>query len=171
MGEMQKSTFSFAKKYGIIGVVYRKSSIWRNSVMKMRVMYYSKKGKLVTYATAIGEALNCLVNDIPPAYPADKERLVVLALTLGNTDPADEVRRFCKELYPNRAQNVVLLVDGEQNTRGEKVVKDILKEAGTNVIEQSYYVKCGIFGKKITLEERQKVVDWARSIVSQVEGT
>lgn len=139
--------------------------------MKMRVMYFSKKGKLVTYATAIGEALNCLVNDIPPAYPADKERLVVLALTLGNTDPADEVRRFCKELYPNRAQNVVLLVDGDKDTRGEKIVKDILKEAGTNVIEQSYYVKCGIFGKKITLEERQKVVDWARGIVSQVEGT
>ena len=139
--------------------------------MKMRVMYYSKKAKLVTYATAIGEAYGCLVNDIPPAYPADKERLVVLALTLGNTDPADEVRRFCKELYANRAQNVVLLVDGEPNSRGEKVVKDILKEAGTNEIDQTYYVKCGIFGKKITLEERQKVVDWARGIVSQVEGT
>lgn len=139
--------------------------------MKMRVMYSSKKGKLVTYATAIGEAFGCLVNDIPPAYPADKERLVILALTLGAGDPPDEVRRFCKELYPNRAQNVVLLVDGENGCRGEKVIKDILKEAGTNVIAGSYYVKCGIFGKKITLEERQKVVDWARSIVSQVEGT
>ena len=139
--------------------------------MKMRVMYYSKKGKLVTYANAIGEAFGCLVNDIPPAYPADKERLVVLALTLGNTDPADEVRRFCKELYPNRAQNVVLLVDGEANCRGEKIVKDVLKEAGTNIIDKSYYVKCGIFGKKISLDERQTVVNWAREIVSMVEGT
>ena len=102
--------------------------------MKMRVMYYSKKAKLVTYATAIGEAYGCLVNDIPPAYPADKERLVVLALTLGNTDPADEVRRFCKELYPNRAQNVVLLVDGEQNTRGEKMVKEAARMGFTRVI-------------------------------------
>ena len=134
-------------------------------------MYYSKKGKLVTYANAIGEAFGCLVNDIPPAYPADKERLVVLALTLGNTDPADEVRRFCKELYPNRAQNVVLLVDGEANCRGEKIVKDVLKEAGTNIIDKSYYVKCGIFGKKISLDERQTVVNWAREIVSMVEGT
>ena len=139
--------------------------------MKMRVMYYSKKGKLVTYANAIGEAFGCLVNDIPPAYPADKERLVVLALTLGNTDPADEVRRFCKELYPNRAQNVVLLVDGEANCRGEKIVKDVLKEAGTNIIDKSYYVKCGIFGKKISLDERQTVVNWAREVVSMVEGT
>ena len=139
--------------------------------MKMRVMYYSKKGKLVTFANAIGEAYGCLVNDIPPAYPADKERLVVLALTLGNTDPADEVRRFCKELYPNRAQNVVLLVDGEANCRGEKIVKDVLKEAGTNVIEKTYYVKCGIFGKKISLDDRQTVVNWAREVVSMVEGT
>ena len=51
------------------------------------------------------------------------------------------------------------------------MVKDILKEAGTNVIDKSYYVKCGIFGKKISLEERQKVVEWARSIVAEVEGT
>jgi len=139
--------------------------------MKMRVMYFSKKAKVVTYATAIGEAFGCLVNDIPPAYPADKERLAILVLTLGNADPADEIRRFCKELYSNRAQNVALLVDGEPNSRGEKIVKDILKEAGTNFIDKTMYIKCGIFGKKISLEERQNVVDWARSITKIVEGT
>ena len=138
--------------------------------MKMRVMFSSKKGKMETYASAIGLACGCLVNDIPPAYPADKERLVIIGVTLKG-EPSDEVRRFCKELYPNRAQNVVLLVDGEPNCRGEKIVKDVLKEAGTNIIDKSYYVKCGIFGKKISLDERQKVVEWAREVVSMVEGT
>ena len=46
----------------------------------------------------------------------------------------------------------------------EKQVKQILRTAGTNVIDETYYVKCGIFGKKITLEERQAIVDWARKM-------
>ena len=131
--------------------------------MKMRVMYSSKKGKLITYADAIAQACGCLANDIPPAYPADKERLVLLCLTLKG-EPNDQVRRFCSELYPNRAANVALCVDGEKDTDAAKQVKQILRTAGTNVIDETYYVKCGIFGKKITLEERQAIVDWARKI-------
>ncbi len=131
--------------------------------MKMRVMYSSKKGKLITYADAIAQACGCLANDIPPAYPADKERLVLLCLTLKG-EPNDQVRRFCSELYPNRAANVALCVDGEKDTDAEKQVKQILRTAGTNVIDDTYYVKCGIFGKKITLEERQAIVDWARKM-------
>ena len=101
--------------------------------MKMRVMYSSKKGKVATYAEAIGQACGCLTNDIPPAYPADKERLVIIGVTL----------------------------KGEPE---EKQLKEILRTAGTNVIDDTYYIKCGIFGKKITLEERQAIVDWARKI-------
>lgn len=138
--------------------------------MKMRVMYSSRKGKLVTYAEAIGQACGCLANDIPPAYPADKERLVLIGVTL-NGEPNDQVRRFCSELYPNRAANVALFIDGEPNTEGEEQLKQILRTAGTNVIEDTYYVKCGIFGKKITLEERQKIVDWARKIQAIVSET
>ena len=75
--------------------------------MKMRVMYSSKKGKVATYAEAIGQACGCLTNDIPPAYPADKERLVIIGVTLKG-EPEDKVRRFCSELIPARAQNVAL---------------------------------------------------------------
>jgi len=138
--------------------------------MKMRVMYSSKKGKLITYAEAIGQACGCLANDIPPAYPADKERLVIIGVTL-NGEPNDKVRRFCSELYPSRAQNVALFIDGEPNSEGEEQIKEILRTAGTNVIDETYYVKCGIFGKKITLEERQKIVDWARKIQNIVAET
>lgn len=132
--------------------------------MKMRVMYSSKKGKVVTYAEAIGQACGCLVNDIPPAYPADKERLVLIVVTM-NGEPNDAVRRFCSELYPNRAQNVALIIDGPEKSAGEATLRNILKQAGTNVLEEAYYLKkCGIFGKKITLEERQAIVDWARKM-------
>ncbi len=136
--------------------------------MKMRVMYSSKKGKVVTYAEAIGQACGCLVNDIPPAYPADKERLVLIVVTM-NGEPTDAVRRFCSELYPNRAQNVALVIDGPENCPGEATLRGILKQAGTNVLDETYYLKkCGIFGKKITLEERQAIVDWARKMQNVV---
>ncbi|MBQ7923263.1 MAG: hypothetical protein IJ325_11950 [Clostridia bacterium] len=139
--------------------------------MKMRVMYASKKGKMESYANAIGEKFGCLVNDIPPAYPADKERLVILLMSLGGSEPSDEIKRFCRELYSNRAQNVALIVDGAAGTRGERVIKETLREAGTNLIDDTFYVKCGIFGKKLSAEEREKALEWAQSIVSSVEGT
>jgi len=137
----------------------------------MRVMYSTNKKKLITYADAIGQACGCLVNDIPPAYPADKERLVLIGLTLG-AEPNDKVRRFCSELYPNKANNVALFIDGEPGSEAEEQVKEILKTAGTNVIDETYYVKCGGFlsGSKISLEERQKIVDWARKMQKIAEG-
>lgn len=131
--------------------------------MKMRVMYLSKKSKFITYAEAIGQACGCLVNDIPPAYPADNERLVLIGITGGNTID-DKVRRFCGELIPQRAKNVALFVDGAKDSKAELEVKRILKDAGTNVIDETFYVKCGIFGSKITLEERQAIVDWTRKM-------
>ncbi len=132
--------------------------------MKMRVMYSSKKGKVVTFAEAISQANGCLANDIPPAYPADKERLVILVLTLGDS-PSDIVRRFCGELNQSRTQNVALAIDGPKDGKGEAILRETLRNAGTNVIDDTYYLpKCGIFGKKITLEERQDIVNWSREI-------
>ncbi len=135
--------------------------------MKMRVMFSSKKAKMETYAKAIGQACECLVNDIPPAYPADKERLVLIGVTLKGA-PSDEVRRFCSELYPSRAQNVALFIDGPKDSNGERILKETLRQAGTNVIEDTYYVKCGLFGKSIKLDERQAIVDWARAMIKKV---
>ena len=137
--------------------------------MKMRVMYATRKGKMVTYAEAIGAANGCLVNDIPPAYPCDKERLVLIGLTL-NGDPADRVRRFCSELKPDKATYTALFIDGEPDSEGEEQVKEILRTAGTYVLEETYYVKTGRFNfsKKISLEDRQHIVDWSRKMQNWV---
>ena len=137
--------------------------------MKMRVMYATKEGKMITYAEAIGAACGCLVNDIPPAYPADKERLVLIGLPSGG-EPEDRVRRFCSELTPDKTAYVALFIDGAPNSETEETVKDILRTAGTNVLEETYYVNTGRFNfsKKITLEERQHIVDWARKMQNWV---
>ena len=138
--------------------------------IKMRVMCASSKGKIKTYATALGEAFKCLVNDVPPAYPCDKERLVVIVMSLKG-DPSDKLRRFCSELNKSRAFNVALVVDDEKQERGVQIVKNTLREAGTNVIDDVYYVKAGLFsGSKITLDERTAIVKWAENIANSLEN-
>ena len=141
--------------------------------VKVRVMHSTKKAKVKTFATAIAEAFKCLVNDVPPAYPCDKERVVFIGMTIKDA-PDDKLRLFCRELTPARAHNVALFVDGPQldNNPGLKTVIETLKEAGTNVLtDDIYYVNGGpaIFGgKKISLEERTEIVRWAEAIVTKL---
>lgn len=139
--------------------------------IKMRVMCASSKGKIRTYATALGEAFHCLVNDVPPAYACDKERLVIIVMSLKG-DPSDKLRLFCSELNKTRAFNVALVVDNKEQTRGIKIIKDTLQAAGTNVIDDIYYLESpGFFaGKKITLEERTAIVKWAEKIADQIQS-
>ena len=132
--------------------------------IKMRVMYATSNKKMANYADAIGHAFSCSVNDIPPSYPCDNERLVVLGLSLKGNKIEDRVRRICTELIPTRARATALFIDGEPGSEAEKEVIRIIKDAGTNFIDHTLYLKCGIFSSKLSLEERQKIVDWVREV-------
>ena len=57
--------------------------------VKMRVMCDSTKGKIKTYAVALSEAFKCRVDDVPPAYSCDKERLVLIVASLKG-EPSDK---------------------------------------------------------------------------------
>ena len=137
--------------------------------VKMRVMCASTKGKIKTYATALSEAFKCRVDDVPPAYSCDKERLVLIVATLKG-EPSDKLRRFCGELNQTRAYNVALVIDNESQQKGIETLKNTLREAGTNVVDDVYYVKAGLFsGSKITLEERTAIVKWAEGIAESIK--
>ncbi len=136
--------------------------------IKMRVICDSSKPKIQTYATAIGEAFKCKSDKFPLGYPCEKERLVVIVATLKG-GPSDQLRRFCADLTPARAHNVALVIDSASSKAGIEKVKEILREAGTNVIEEPYFVKAGIFsGEKISLDERIKIVKWAEGVAASL---
>ncbi len=135
--------------------------------IKMRVMIYSKKGQMKTYADAIGQATGCLVSDIPPAYPCEKEKLVLIGFSAG-AKADDVLTRFCSLLSPDRALNVALYIDGKPDSEAERQVISTLKAAGTNVLPDTYYPKCGMFGKSISIENRQAIIDWVRSIEAKL---
>jgi len=139
--------------------------------VKMRVIYSTTKKKVVTFATAIAEAFKCQTDDVPPAFPCDKEKLVVIVMSIKD-EPNDKLRRFCGELNKTRALNTALVVDGDKDGKGVKIVKDILTEAGTNVIDDVYTVNGGGFfsGKKITLQERTEIVNWVDKVITETFG-
>lgn len=140
--------------------------------IKMRVLYSSNKGKMETLARVISEKFDLAINAvdvIPPAYSCDKERLVIMGISVGD-EPSDQLRLFCRELTKARTQNVALYVDGK--AAGIQKIKDALKEAGTNVIEEMYTVKGGLpfkFAKKITEEEKAGILAWAEKVVAQIQ--
>jgi len=138
--------------------------------IKMRVLYASNKGKIAAMASMLHAEFQLPINavdKIPPAYSCDKERLVVLMLSLKG-EPEDQLRLFCRELTKARAQNVALVIDG--TPASAEIMKKILTEAGTNIIDEVLYVKGGLpFLKGVKPEEKTALFDWAHRVVEQID--
>jgi hypothetical protein len=142
--------------------------------LKMRFLYFSKKAKMKAMAEAIKVEFDLAQNFnaidiIPPAYSCENERLVILAVS-GKGEPDDILRRFCFELNKKKAQNVALLVDGDEKL-GSRLI-EVLKETGTNVMENVKYIKIGglpFLGGKLTDAEKADLLDWAKEIVNNIQ--
>ena len=137
--------------------------------IKMRVLHWTNKSKVKALAELLKsefELAHNAVDAIPPAYSCDKERLVVLCITIKDT-PDDKLRLFCRELTKQRAQNVALIIDGTE--KGAQNIQSILNEAGTNLIEEVLYFKGGLpFLSKISDDEKKAAFEWAHRVVDQL---
>lgn len=106
---------------------------------------------------------------IPPAYSCENERLVILGIS-GKGDLDDMVRRFCGELNKKKAQNVAVFIDGDEKLLQNTV--SVLKETGTNVIENTKIVKFGglpFIGGKLSDAELKEYLEWVHSIVDNLK--
>ncbi len=138
--------------------------------IKMRILYASGKKKIHNLANEIKDHYSLAFNAvdvIPPAYSCDKERIVLLAIS-AKKDVSDTVRLFCGELTRARAQNVALIIDGDETVANK--LKEILKEAGTNVIDEVLYVDGGfpIFGAKLKEEEKTSAFEWVDRVIANL---
>ena len=109
--------------------------------IKMRVLYNSTKPKIKNIANEIKAHYDLGVNAvdvIPPAYSCDKERIVILALTAKGAHLDDSLRLFCQELTKVRAQNIALMIDG--NEAAANAVKKVLAEVAQNNAVLGYVV-------------------------------
>lgn len=132
--------------------------------VKIRVLYYSNKKKIETFANTMGEIHGCKVEAIPPAYPCDNEKLVILGISAKKEIP-DKVRQFCNELNTQRAQNVALFFDGPE-ALAEQVI-EIIKAAGGKVVGETFFVVGGFpLFKGISPEEKNATEMWAYKMLS-----
>ena len=136
--------------------------------IKMRILHTPGKKKFMNIANMIKAEYDLSINSvdkIPPAYSCDKERLVILALTV-KKEPDDVLRRFCAELDKKKAANVALVIDGTEEAAN--AVKAVLQAAGTNVVDEVFYVASAGFlnlNNKVTAEDVQKFLSWAENTI------
>ena len=137
--------------------------------IKMRYLYFSGKKKIAALGQHVKEKYELQINSvdvIPPAYSCDKERLVILALTLKG-DMKDQLRLFLREMTKERARNTAVIVDGDQKA-ADDVVK-LLKEAGTNVSGDVLFFNGGnLFNTKLSAEEAAAVDTWIDGIIANL---
>ena len=93
---------------------------------------------------------------------------MILAIS-AKGDVSDSVRLFCRELTKARAQNVALMIDGDEKAANN--LKEILAEAGTNVIDEVLYVKGGlpIIGGSVKPEEKAEVFAWVDRVIANLK--
>ena len=140
--------------------------------IKMRILYASGKKKIVNIANEIKAHYDLGVNavdTIPPAYSCDKERIVILMLT-AKGDVKDSIRLFCQELTKARAQNIALIIDGDENAANR--VKQIIAEVANNAVyDEVLYINGGlpIFGGSVKPEERTAIFEWVDRVIANLK--
>ena len=136
--------------------------------IKMRVLCYPEKKKLLAIGNMIKAEYELNVNSvdrIPPAYSCDKERLVILATNIKGSLP-DDYRLFVRELTKARAYNVAIIAAGD-DACVEKT-KELIKEAGANVIDDVKKIKMGLFDNKVSDTEKAEILEWVKNTVASL---
>ena len=137
--------------------------------MKIRIICNSKKGKMQSFAKAIMAKYQLTANSIdtiPPAYPCDKERIVIIGATLGLGIP-DALRNLARDMTKQKSQNIALYVSGKEAQAKE--LAEIFRGAGTNFIDEIHYVKGGLpMFSKITGAEQAGILDWVERVLAKL---
>ena len=137
--------------------------------IKMRVLCYPEKKKLLAIGNMIKAEYELSVNAvdrIPPAYPCDRERIVILATNIKGNLP-DDYRLFLGRLNKEGAANVAILAAGD-DACVEKT-KELLREAGTNVIDNTHKIKIGFFDSKVSDEEKSGILSWIEEVRKELK--
>ena len=136
--------------------------------IKMRVLCYPEKKKLLAIGNMIKAEYDLNVNSvdrIPPAYSCDKERLVILATNIKGSLP-DDYRLFVRELTKARAYNVAIIAAGDDAC--VERTKELIKEAGANVIEDVKRIKMGLFDNKVSDAEKTEILEWVKNTIASL---
>ena len=136
--------------------------------MRMRVLTRTNKGKLLAIADEVTKLIEAdkATDTIPSAYPCDRERIVILATSVKGKLP-DEYRLYVRELTKARAQNVAIIAAGDDEC--VEKTKELLREAGTNVIDDVLKIKIGLFDSKVSDAEKADILAWVEKVKAELK--
>ena len=136
-------------------------------LFKMRVLFYSKAGNAEHVAQAIARNYKTTSDQIPPAYPSDNEKLMIICIEAGSK-PDVSVRDFCSNLTLQRAKNVAFLVISK-GSDGSAVAPliDSVKKRGLNVVGDTHVIKVGGLLKQANIKQADLdgALKWAQGII------
>ena len=135
--------------------------------MKAKSLHFSKGGDVQLIASEIGVKLQCVCDQIPPAYPCENEKVIFIGVHMNGKLPA-AVDHFCKDLNPNRTKGVAFyVINNTGNTAGLDHIIEVMKKNGVATLAEplGVAVKSSLFKKGVPTEEDVKnVVEWATKI-------
>ena len=139
--------------------------------MKMQVLYFSKNGKgnAEAVATAVGRTFKCKCDQIPPAYPCQNEKLVIIVFD-NYGKKAKQLIDFCKDLSTERASNVAVIPLSNDGNNDIGELADIFKANNVTVAGiQGVEIKKGLFGAgKLTDDKVKIATDFATKMVTSL---
>lgn len=136
---------------------------------KLQVFYSSKSGNTEQMAQAIARAQKTKSDQIPPAYPVEGQKLILIGLELGKGKVDKQVAGFIKELNVERTKNVAFFVTGEVSALDE--LKNTLKSNHIHVVEDVHVcaVKNGLFkAGKVSDQDIRNAVSWADKVIDSL---
>ncbi len=136
--------------------------------MKAKSLHFSKGGDVQPIAAEIGRELQCVCDQIPPAYPCEGEKVVFIGVSMNGKLPG-AVDHFCKDLNPTRTKSVAFYVlNNDGNTNGLDAIKAAMKKNGVETVgELGIAVKSSLFKKGLPTDaDIKNALDWAVKIAN-----
>ncbi len=135
--------------------------------MKAKSLHFSKGGDVQIIASEIGRVMQCVCDQIPPAYPCEGEKVVFIGISMNGKLPA-AVDHFCKDLNPTRTKGVAFYVlNNTGSTKGLDAIIEAMKKNGVNTVGEplGIAVKGNLFKKgKPTEDDVKTALEWADKI-------
>ena len=135
--------------------------------MKAKSLHYSKSGCVQPIASEIGRVMQCVCDQIPPAYPCEGDKVVFIGIEMNGKLPGP-VDHFCKDLNPTRTKGVAFYVlNSTGKTDGLDGIIAAMKANGVETYGKplGIAVKGGLFKKgQPTDEDIKKALAWADEI-------
>ena len=138
---------------------------------KMRILHFSPAGNAEKVANSIARDQQANSDRIPPAYPVENEKLLILGIEMKGSSVEKAVLDLCKDLNPSRVKNVAIYAIGSASFTAINEVKELVSSKGINFVGDVYEctLKGGLFKKgSVTDDDVKNITAWAGKIIDSL---